>query len=126
MILHLPIKCAYVTEEDYVIRDPGHYSKVTCEVCIAVVTTKRVSPDDHDDGRAAWDEATTERQRVRRTLYALGYESTNRSHFTFGDGLLTDYIEEFTGPLGSVLVDWTPPPQRVEGGREAGSKPAPV
>jgi len=66
-----------------------------------------VTPGQGDDGRAAWHEAVQARVRVRRALFACGFEKSGESERTFGKGLLTDYVEEFTGPLGSVLVDWT-------------------
>jgi len=112
MIHHLPINCAYVEEGDEIVKDSKRWATtIDCEVCIAVVTTRSVDPEEGDGGRAAWHEAVTARLRVRQALYACGFEKAGETERTFGKGLLCDYAEEFTGPLGLVLIDWTTDPE---------------
>lgn len=113
MTRHLPINCAYIEEADEVVKDSERWTTVDCEVCIAVVTAHPSDPDKGDDGRAVWHEAVMARLRVRQALYACGFEKAGETERTFGKGLLCDYAEEFTGPLGLVLIDWTTDPEPV-------------
>ena len=106
---HLPIGCAYVVEGDEVVEDPKRWATtINCEVCIAVITTRSITEEDREV-RTVWHEAVHERLRLRRALYACGYEKSDETERSFGSGLLSDYVEEFVGPQGTVLVDWHGP-----------------
>lgn len=58
--------------------------------------------------RTVWDEAVKSRTRVRTALHALGFEPTSTSHATWRTGVvLPVYVEEFVGPSGTLLIEWT-------------------
>jgi len=111
MTVHLPIGCPYHKPGDeFLTRDnlAERVAEVDCEQCIAVATTPRIDPS-HDDGRRAYATAAAERRRLMSALYSLGFERVaDHGPIDYDNGkIMPGYVVEFTGDLGTILVEFS-------------------